>query len=97
MKLIRYGLAGEEKTGIHIEGKNYDVSHIVKEYDESFFANNGLKSLAASIEDFKGRFEEIPEGVRLGCPVAGVAQGRPGQCHPGRCAVAGLQRYVGPV
>jgi 2-keto-4-pentenoate hydratase/2-oxohepta-3-ene-1,7-dioic acid hydratase in catechol pathway len=70
MKLIRYGLVGEEKTGVHIDGKNYDVSHIVKEYDESFFANNGLKSLAATIEDFKGRLEEIPDGVRLGCPVA---------------------------
>lgn len=70
MKLIRYGQEGEEKTGVHIEGKNYDVSHIVKEYDEMFFANDGLKALAASIEDFKGRLQEIPQGIRIGCPVA---------------------------
>ncbi|MCX6205871.1 MAG: fumarylacetoacetate hydrolase family protein [Bacteroidetes bacterium] len=70
MKLIRYGREGEEKTGIHIEGKNYDVSHIVKEYDEMFFANDGLKVLAASIEDFKGKLQEIPQGMRIGCPVA---------------------------
>lgn len=70
MKLIRYGLEGEEKTGVHIDGKNFDVSHFVKEFDEVFFANNGLKSLAASIEDFKDSLQEIPEGTRLGCPVA---------------------------
>lgn len=70
MKLIRYGQEGKEKTGVHIEGKNYDVSHIVKEYDEMFFANDGLKALAASIEDFKGRLQEIPQGIRIGCPVA---------------------------
>jgi 2-keto-4-pentenoate hydratase/2-oxohepta-3-ene-1,7-dioic acid hydratase in catechol pathway len=70
MKLIRYGQEGQEKTGVHIEGKNFDVSHIVKEFDEAFFANNGLKFLATSIEDFKGRLEEIPEGSRIGCPVA---------------------------
>lgn len=70
MKLIRYGLVGEEKTGVHIDGKNFDVSHIVKAYDEMFFANNGLKSLAASITDLKDSLQEIPAGVRLGCPVA---------------------------
>lgn len=70
MKLIRYGQEGEEKTGVHIDGKNYDVSHIVKEYDEMFFANDGLKALAVAIEDFKGRLQEIPQGMRIGCPVA---------------------------
>lgn len=70
MKLIRYGQEGAEKTGVHIDGKNFDVSHIVKEYDEMFFANDGLKALAATIEDFKGRLQEIPSGSRLGCPVA---------------------------
>ena len=69
MKLIRYGQLGNEKTGVHIEGKNYDVSHFVKAYDELFFANNGLKTLSDSIDDFKNKLEEIPAGTRLGCPV----------------------------
>jgi 2-keto-4-pentenoate hydratase/2-oxohepta-3-ene-1,7-dioic acid hydratase in catechol pathway len=70
MKLIRYGLVGSEKPGVYLDGRNFDVSHFVKEFDEAFFANDGIKALAASIEDFKGRLTEIPTGTRLGCPVA---------------------------
>ena len=41
MKLIRFGKEGQEKPGIHLEGKNYDLSAFVKDYDESFFKKNG--------------------------------------------------------
>ena len=43
MKLIRFGKEGQEKPGVHINGVNYDVSSFVKDYDESFFANQGLE------------------------------------------------------
>ena len=37
MKLIRFGAAGKEKPGIYgVEGQCYDVSAIVKDYDEEF-------------------------------------------------------------
>ena len=34
MKLIRFGKEGQEKPGIHLDGKNYDLSAFVKDYDE---------------------------------------------------------------
>ena len=70
MKLIRFGKAGEEKPGIHVNGKNYDVSSLVKDYDELFFSDNGIDKLAALTNEQKKDLPLVDEGARLGCPVA---------------------------
>lgn len=70
MKLIRFGNAGKERPGIHIDGKNYDVSDFIKDYDESFFANGGIQHLEWTLTQHKNMLPEVPEGTRLGCPVA---------------------------
>lgn len=70
MKLIRHGDAGKEKTGLHIEGKNFDISHLVKEFDEAFFENDGINNLGGILYKFINELKEIPAGTRLGCPVA---------------------------
>lgn len=70
MKLIRFGAAGEEKPGIHIEGRPIDVSALINDYDEAFFAGQGLEKLADAITGDLNEFPEIPAGVRLGSPVA---------------------------
>ena len=43
MKLIRFGEAGKEKPGVLLNAICYDVSAHVNDYDEDFFANDGLK------------------------------------------------------
>lgn len=70
MKLIRFGNAGKERPGVHIDGKNYDVSDFIKDYDESFFANDGIKHLEWTLNEHREMLREVPEGTRLGCPVA---------------------------
>lgn len=45
MKLFRYGNTGSEKPGVEFAGKTYDVSHLVKDYDEDFFAGGGIEKL----------------------------------------------------
>jgi 2,4-diketo-3-deoxy-L-fuconate hydrolase len=70
MKLIRFGEAGKEKPGVHIDGKNYDVSGFIKDYDESFFGNGGLKHLGWMLLQHENMLRLLPEGTRLGCPVA---------------------------
>lgn len=70
MKLIRFGNIGNEKPGVHINGKNYKINNWVTDYDENFFGNNGLQKLNDEIENGSSALEEIPEGTRLGCPVA---------------------------
>ena len=68
MKLIRFGEAGQEKPGVQIAGVNYDVSSFISQYDEDFFANDGLAKLQTYIEESKSNLTEIPAGVRLGSP-----------------------------
>ena len=70
MKLIRFGETGKEKPGICLDGSNYDVSGFIKDYDEAFFANGGLPHLAWMELQHKGLLPKIPEGLRLGSPVA---------------------------
>lgn len=70
MKLIRFGEPGKEQPGIHKDGKNYDVSGFIKDYDEFFFEHGGLPHLAWMLDQHNTVLPEIPAGIRLGCPVA---------------------------
>ena len=69
MKLIRFGEAGQEKPGVIINGKRYDVSEIVSDFNESFFENNGLETLQAAL-DTNPVLPEVDANIRLGSPVA---------------------------
>ena len=66
MKLIRFGAEGAEKPGLHIDGKNYDVSSLVTDYNEEFFAGDGIKKLENDLRTFAQTLPEIPAGTRLG-------------------------------
>ena len=68
MKLIRFGKEGQEKPGVHINGVNYDISAYVKDYDESFFANQGIEKLAQVIA--KEKLSPINDSERIGSAVA---------------------------
>ncbi len=70
MKLIRFGEAGKEKSGIHIDGKNYDVSGFIKDYDELFFANGGIQHLGWMLAQHKNMLPAVHQSARIGCPVA---------------------------
>ncbi|HSC55014.1 MAG TPA: fumarylacetoacetate hydrolase family protein [Phnomibacter sp.] len=66
MKLIRFGDAGKEKPGVQVGELCYDASAFVNDYDEDFFAGDGLKTLAELVAANK-----LPETKvsRYGCPV----------------------------
>ena len=68
MKLIRFGEPGKEKPGIIQEGKWYDVSSFIKDYDEEFFANDGVNQLKKIVTENK--LPEVDSNQRLGCPVS---------------------------
>jgi len=70
MKLIRFGEPGSEKPGIVINDERYDVSGFIKDYDETFFSNNGLMHLAWKIEQHKNILPKIDKSIRWGAPVA---------------------------
>ncbi len=68
MKLIKFGEPGKEKPGIIKNDIYYDVSHLVEDYNEAFFAGNALNELKKKIETTD--LKEIDKNVRLGSPIA---------------------------
>ena len=62
MKLIRFGEAGKEKTGVIINKKKYDSSEFGEDYGEHFFETDGLTRLFDFIKDKS--LPEIDEGTR---------------------------------
>ena len=70
MKLIRFGELNQEKPGISINNKLYDVSPWIDDYNEAFFANGGLQKLTQIISEHHSTFSELASGVRIGSPVA---------------------------
>ncbi len=78
MKLIRFGTPGNEKPGLEVNGIRYDVSHLVEDYTEDFFANDGISKLKKEFDQRTSAQVEIE--VRLGAPV----------CKPGKIICIGL-------
>ncbi|MEP6951083.1 MAG: fumarylacetoacetate hydrolase family protein [Ginsengibacter sp.] len=70
MKLIRFGEAGKEKTGIIINDEYYDASSFGEDYNEQFFESGGLNRLQKFIELNKEKLPGISKDIRLGSPVA---------------------------
>jgi 2-keto-4-pentenoate hydratase/2-oxohepta-3-ene-1,7-dioic acid hydratase in catechol pathway len=69
MKLIRYGQAGKEKTGVVIDGKRYDTSGFGEDYDEQFFETDGINRLASFVEENKSSLPLVSDTERFGAPI----------------------------
>jgi 2-keto-4-pentenoate hydratase/2-oxohepta-3-ene-1,7-dioic acid hydratase in catechol pathway len=70
MKLIRYGAAGKEKTGVIIGDTKYDTSAFGEDYNEQFFETDGLSRLKQFLNTNEGKLSKIADNERLGSPVA---------------------------
>jgi 2,4-didehydro-3-deoxy-L-rhamnonate hydrolase len=71
MKLFRFGAHEQEKPGIvTASGKHIDVSAFKEDYDEKFFATNGLKRLGEWVREHGDTCPEVPPKARLGSCVA---------------------------
>ncbi len=69
MKLIRFGAFENEKPGVLTdEGKRLDISAFGEDYNEKFFATNGLKRLEEWLRT--NECPEVSETERLGSCVA---------------------------
>ena len=69
MLLIRHGAPDHEKTGIVLDGRNYDTSGFGEDYNEQFFASGGLDRLRTFVEKNKTQLKELPANTRLGSPI----------------------------
>jgi len=69
MKLIRFGEPGNEKPGILLDEKRFDLSAWIKDYDESFFAADGIKQLRRILQEQRN-LPEANTKARWAAPVA---------------------------
>ena len=71
MKLFRFGPVGQEKPGVlTAAGQPLDVSAFGEDYDEKFFATEGITRLAAWLEAHAAACPTVPPGTRFGPCVA---------------------------
>ena len=78
MKLIRFGELGYERPGVIINDDWFDVSQLVKDYDEVFFAGDALAKLEEDIKT--DDLPKVDKSTRLGSPV----------CRPSKLVCVGL-------
>jgi 2,4-didehydro-3-deoxy-L-rhamnonate hydrolase len=71
MKLIRLGEPDRERPGVLIDdGTRLDVSACVPDYDEAFFADNGLARLEQWLKANRASAPRVERSVRLGPPIS---------------------------
>jgi 2,4-diketo-3-deoxy-L-fuconate hydrolase len=70
MKLIRFGEPNREKPGILDGDVRLDISHLVSDYDERFFASDGVASLRQQLADGSSNLPRISSSERLGPPIS---------------------------
>ena len=71
MKLARFGASGSERPGVILaDGTRLDASEFVREYDEAFFASDGVRALGAWLKDAGAAAPRVPATARLGAPLA---------------------------
>ena len=71
MKLIRFGEHGRERPGVLLpDGRRVDVSAFGEDWDETFFADDGVSRLERWLGHHGTRCPRVMEGVRLGPCIA---------------------------
>jgi 2,4-didehydro-3-deoxy-L-rhamnonate hydrolase len=71
MKLIRFGEPGRERPGLLTEdASRVDVSAFAQDYDEAFFATDGLSRLKVWLKENAASAPRVAPSLRLGPPVS---------------------------
>jgi 2,4-didehydro-3-deoxy-L-rhamnonate hydrolase len=81
MKLVRIGEHGKEKPGLLLDdGTRVDVSSFGMDYDEEFFAGNGVERLRHLVEKNVALLPRVESSVRWGAAI----------CRPSKLVCIGL-------
>lgn len=71
IKLFRHGLSDREKPGVvTAQGRHLDASAFGEDYDEAFFARDGVTRLRAWLESNAALLPVVDAAVRFGPPIA---------------------------
>ncbi|WP_430906515.1 fumarylacetoacetate hydrolase family protein [Maribacter sp. 2-571] len=81
MKLIRFGVIGEERPGVQLEnGTRIDVTAFGEDFTEAFFGGDGPARLKAWLSSSAAGCPVVPGTTRLGAPL----------CRPSKIVCIGL-------
>jgi 2,4-didehydro-3-deoxy-L-rhamnonate hydrolase len=69
MKLIRFGERGNEKPGVYAQNQILDVSDFGEDYDEHFFATEGIERLGEWMNEFGKVCAKVAADTRIAPPV----------------------------
>src|SRR5204862_6767764 len=84
MKLIRFGEIGREKPGVLLaDGTRLDASGFGPDYDEEFFATDGLTKLRNWLARQGASPLRVRRSVRLGPPI----------CRPSKIVCIGMNFF----
>src|SRR5581483_11089332 len=71
MKLVRFGEAGDERPGLLLaDGTRVDASAFGQDYDEKFFASDGINRIARWLKENAAVAPRVPASSRLGPPIS---------------------------
>jgi 2,4-didehydro-3-deoxy-L-rhamnonate hydrolase len=70
MKLIRWMNGNKVSTGIIINEEYFDTSTFGEDYNEEFFASDGLNRLRKFVENNRDQLPNLGNDVRLASPIA---------------------------
>ena len=72
MQLMRLGPSGQERPAVRLNGgPTWDVSDVFADYDQDFFANNGIAHLNDLIAERSNSLSVVAvDSVRIGAPIA---------------------------
>ena len=71
MRLIRHGAAGAERPGVELsDGTRIDASPVTPDYDEAFFATDGVSRLRRWVAHNAASAPRVDPTTRLGPPIA---------------------------
>jgi 2,4-didehydro-3-deoxy-L-rhamnonate hydrolase len=71
MKLFKFQVEKQVKTGVVYQQQSYDVSDFVRDYDGHFFANNGIEGLKKYLKENQSQLTPIhPDTESFAAPFA---------------------------
>lgn len=70
MKLVRFGEKGSEKPGVLINGKRLDCSAYFDDWNQPFFADDGLEKLRERLLSAVEGLPQVPDEARWGACIA---------------------------
>lgn len=70
MRLIRFGPPGDERPGVLLGDGIIDVGGAFRDYDEAFFAGDGMSRLRDWVQQNHAAARRVAPAERLGSPIA---------------------------